>query len=199
MTAVPMKRLTAALARLPGIGRRTAERIAVKLGRDQTGLVPELIKALDEVQETVCACSKCGNLTLKTSNPCEYCTDPKRDSHVLCVVENASDIISIEESGSFRGRYHTLQGKLSPMSGEGVRDVAAQWLIQRIKEEGVEEVLLALNSDTESDATAAYLQHMIEPTGIKVTRLALGMPAGSAIAYSDPVTLSRAIQGRVAV
>ncbi len=195
-TSDPLARLAGLLARLPGVGKRTAERMALKLARDPGTLIKDLAAALREVDEHFTACSRCGNITSRTQDPCALCTDSRRDGHLLCVVEDPSDIPAMEQAGIYRGRYHALMGKLSPMKREGLRELRAEQLLERIRAEGVEEVILALNSDVESDATASYLAHVLEGAGVRVSRLAFGLPAGSAIAYSDPVTLARALQGR---
>ena len=192
----PLDKLTSLLGRLPGVGRRSAERMALKLARDSRGLVRDLIGALQDVDTKVCTCSLCGGITLKEEDPCSLCRDPKRDSHVICVVEDPGDILLMERTAGFRGRYHALMGKISPMKGEGLQDLRVESLLKRIDREGVEEVILALNSDVESDATSAFLQHALSTRKVKVSRLAFGIPAGSAIAYSDSVTLSRALQNR---
>ena len=192
----PLDKLTSALGRLPGVGRRSAERMALKLARDSRGLVRDLIAALQEVDAKVCACTRCGGITLKAEDPCSLCRDPRRDSRVICVVEDPGDILLMERTGEFRGRYHALMGRISPMKGEGLQDLRVEALLKRIDEEKVEEVILALNSDVESDATSAFLQHSLATRKVKVSRLAFGIPAGSEIAYSDPVTLSRALQNR---
>jgi recombination protein RecR len=192
----PLDKLTTLLGRLPGVGRRSAERMALKLARDSRGLVRDLIGALQEVDAKVCACSLCGGITLKAQDPCSFCQDPKRDSHVICVVEDPGDILLMERTAQFRGRYHALMGKISPMKGEGLQDLRVESLLKRIDQEKVEEVILALNSDVESDATSAFLQHALSTRKVRVSRLAFGIPAGSEIAYSDPVTLSRAVQNR---
>jgi len=170
--------------------------MALKLARDSRGLVRDLILALEDLDAKVCACSLCGGITLKTEDPCSLCRDARRDNRVICVVEDPGDILLIERTGHFRGRYHALMGKLSPMKGEGVQDLRVESLLKRIDGEGVEEVILALNSDVESDATSSFLQHALSTRKVKVSRLAFGIPAGSAIAYSDSVTLSRALQNR---
>lgn len=193
----PLERLVGVLARLPGVGRRTAERIALRLVRDRArGLGRELGAVLQEVESRIRLCSRCGNLTEVEADPCRLCTDPRRDGRVVCVVEDPADVIHIERAGGFRGRYHVLMGRISPMRGEGTRHVRADVLVQRIAAEGIEEVVLALNTDVESDATANYLREMLAPTGARLTRIAHGLPAGSGIVYSDPLTLQRALEGR---
>lgn len=192
----PLSQLTEALAKLPGIGRRTAERLAVHLARNPSGSARGLSEALTEAQAKLGACKLCGSVTAREENPCRLCSDPRRDDAILCVVEDASDIALIERSGEYHGRYFALMGKISPMRGEGLGDLRLPALLERAAT--AREVLLALNSDVESEATASYLRHVISKKlpALKISRLALGIPAGSAIAFSDPVTLGRAIRGR---
>ncbi len=192
----PMNQLVSHLARLPGVGRRSAERMAFRVAMDQKGLARDLIQALTAVDEQVVCCSVCGNLTLKSHDPCEICTDQRRERHVLCVVEDPSGIQQIEAAGAYRGLYHCVMGKLSPMQGQDVSPEQVQKLIQRVRSESIKEVILAFDSDVESDATASYLHEVLSADGVSVSRLAFGIPAGSGIAYSDPVTLARALHGR---
>lgn len=194
----PLEQLVHVLGRLPGIGRRSAERLAAHLVRRPTGVSKELSLALAAVQDQLTACSLCGSITEKNKNPCLLCTDSRRDEALLCIVEDPADIPLIERSGEYRGRYFSLMGKLSPMRGEGLGELRLPVLLERIESGSINEILLALNSDVESEATASYLRHLIRKTApeIQITRLALGIPAGSAIAFSDPVTLGRAIRGR---
>jgi len=159
-------------------------------------LSQSLASALKDAGERVKACSRCGTLTASGKDPCRLCSDPNRDSKILCVVEDPNDIVLIERSGAFQGRYHSLMGRISPMKGSGPRDLRIQDLLSRVKNDGVEEVLLALNTDVESEATASYLTELFRDSPVNVTRLAYGIPAGSGIMYSDPVTLERAIKGR---
>lgn len=184
------------LARLPGVGRRTAERMAYKLLLRNHGLLKELREALDRADRELTLCSRCGNLTTRGEDPCRICKDSRRDPAFLCVVEGAPDIQILEQAGAFTGQYHCLGGKISPQAQETVTRAALDRLLQRIREDGVKEVLLALNTDVESDATAAMLAEVIAPTGVNVSRLAFGIPAGSGLAYSDPETLGRAVTGR---
>lgn len=188
-------RLAQALGRLPGVGKRSAERMALRLARDN-GLAGDVASALKDVSAAVAVCTRCGSLTARGDDPCTLCRDPRRDGKTLCVVEDPSDILLIERAGGFRGRYHALMGKISPARGEGIENPRIESLLRRVGAEGIEEVILALNSDVESDATASYLAHALEARKVRVSRLAFGIPAGSELAYSDPVTLSRAIQGR---
>ncbi len=193
---IPLDNLVAALSRLPGIGRRTAERMAMALVQDQKGLMRILANALLDADETISSCERCGSITLAEKNPCELCTRPRRDADILCVVESPGDIIKIEESGGFQGRYHALMGRLSPMHGIGAADLRVDRLLQRIAHERIVEVVIALGTDVESDATASYLKEVLSTRDVKVSRIAFGLPAGSAIEYSDSATLSRAIKGR---
>ena len=193
---IPLDNLVAALNRLPGIGRRTAERMAMALVQDQKGLVRILANALLEVEEKIVCCERCGSITLSRSNPCNLCLQPRRDVHLLCIVESPADILKIESSGGFQGRYHVLMGKLSPMHGMGVEDLRVDALLNRLDNEPFEEVVIALGTDVESDATASYLKELLATRNILVSRIAFGLPAGSAIEYSDSITLSKALSGR---
>ena len=191
-----MDRLISCLGRLPGVGRRSSERIALKLVLDRSGLLKELISALEEAGKNLCCCSKCGSITLAENDPCGLCSDSRRDGSLLCVVEDPGDILMMEKSGGYRGRYHSLMGKISPMEGSGPRDLRIESLLSRIKDEKFKEVILALNTDVEGDATASYLLDLLKAKNVRVSRLAFGLPAGSGIGYSDPVTLARAMEGR---
>jgi len=193
---IPLDNLVAALSRLPGIGRRTAERMAMMLVQDQKGLMRILANALLEADDAINCCERCGSVTLATMNPCDLCTKPRRDAQILCVVESPGDIMKIEESGGFQGRYHALMGKLSPMHGTGVADLRVDKLLQRVTEEGVSEIIIALGTDVESDATSSYLNEILAARDISVSRIAFGLPTGSAIEYSDASTLAHAISGR---
>ena len=192
----PLHQLAEALAKLPGIGRRTAERLAVHLARNPAGAARDLAAALVEARERLVACKLCGSVTAREENPCRLCADARRDDAILCVVEDPADIALIERSGEYHGRYFALMGKISPLRGEGIGDLRLPALLARAA--AAQEVLLALNCDVESEATASYLRHVFSQKlpKVKVSRLALGIPAGSAIAFSDPVTLGRAIRGR---
>lgn len=192
----PLERLIQAFARLPGVGRRSAERMAMRLARDTSGLRDELIAALQAVSEQLTICQLCGAVTDREHNPCALCTDTRRERDILCVVEDPSDIAVLERAHAFRGRYFALMNKLSPMQGTGVPEDRIRLLRQRIAAEGIREVILALGTDTESDATVAFLRQVLAPTGVKLSRIAFGLPAGSEIAYADPVTLARALEGR---
>jgi len=191
--------LIRALAKLPGLGRRSAERAALALLRRPELLLDTLVAALQEARVSVCCCSVCGGFTSKGHEPCGLCTDVTRDDAVLCVVEEPSDIFSIERSGGFSGRYHALMGKLSPAKQTGPSDLRLQALSERVARGAVKEVLLALSTDMEGDTTAGYIGEMLKPYGVRVTRLAFGLPADSGVGYSDPLTLKRAISGRMEV
>ena len=191
-----LDKLTRALSKLPGVGRRSAERMAMKLAADPEGLIMPLMAALEETRQTVAFCSRCGAMTESDRDPCRLCTDPARDGSSVCVVEDPSDIVALESTGAYTGRYHALMGKLSPMRGEGPNDIRIRALVRRIKEEGIKEVLLALNTDVESEATAGLIGDILKSRGIRTTRLAYGIPAGSGIRYADTIPLDRAIRGR---
>ena len=192
----PLEKLASLFRKLPGVGRRSAERMVHALARDRNGLIRELIAALRDAEAQVTSCSRCGNVTLRSEDPCSLCKDPRRDDRVLCVVEDPADILILERAGVFRGRYVSLGAHLSPARGEGVQDAGLEAMLARVAKDGIVEVILALNADVESDATAAFIHDALASRGVRVTRLARGIPAGSGIAYADHVTLARAIEGR---
>lgn len=194
----PIRELEQALAKLPGFGRRSAFRAALALVRERVRLADPLAAALAAARESVTCCSRCGAFTLIGENPCRMCTDETREKSVVCVVEEPSDIISIESSGAFRGRYHSLGGKLSALKNASSVKIRIDELKFRVESEGFDEVLLALSTDMEGDATAGYVTEVLRPGGVKITRLAFGLPADSGVAYSDPLTLKRAISNRIA-
>ena len=193
----PIAELEKCLSRLPGFGRRSAARAALALVREPGRLLEPLEAALRDAQANVRCCSKCGAFTIVGRDPCDFCTDATRDANILCVVEEAADIVPIEASGAFRGRYHALGGKLSPARRMGPEKLRFGELVERVKSENVSEVLLAVSTDMEGDATAGYVAELLRETGVKVTRLAFGLPADSGIAYSDALTLRRAINNRI--
>ena len=184
------------LSKLPGLGRRSAERAALALVRKQEALLDPLAAALQEAREMVSCCPVCGGFTSKDAVPCRLCTDGLRDATLLCVVEEPSDIVQIERSGGFNGRYHALMGKLSPARQTGVSELRLHALVERLRDGQVREILLALSTDMEGDLTAGYICEMLKPLGLRVTRLAFGLPADSGVGYSDSLTLKRAIKGR---
>lgn len=190
----PILELIAALNKLPGIGPRSAERLALHLVQAEPGAARHLADTLVRARERIRLCPVCGALTEQT--PCGVCADPRRDSAVVCVVERAVDILTIEKSGSFRGRFHVLGGRISPLNAVGPEDLRIAELEHRLTAGPVQEVILALGSDVESDATCFYLARRLAPRGVKVTRLAQGLPAGSGLEYADELTLSRALEGR---
>lgn len=193
----PIEELERCLARLPGFGRRSAARAALALVRERARLMEPLQSSLRAAHDTVCCCSRCGAFTTVDRDPCDVCTDATRDGGVVCVVEEPADIVTVESSGAFRGRYHALGGKLSPARKMGPERLRLAELADRVVREGFGEVLLALSTDMEGDATAGYVAEYLKGTGVKITRLAFGLPADSGIAYSDPLTLKRAIIHRI--
>lgn len=182
-------------ARLPGIGRKTALRLTYHLLKRPPEEVRRLARVLEGVAERVRACSRCGNLT--DADPCPLCVNPRRDGAVICVVEEASDIPAIERTGEYRGLYHVLGGRLSPLEGVGPGELNIASLIARLGDGGaVREVILATNPSVEGEATALYLRKLIRPTGVRVTRLARGLPVGGDLEYADGVTIAEALAGR---
>ena len=196
MSLQSLDNLVYALSRLPGFGKRSSERAALALVRRPETLLDTLAQALQDARENVCLCSKCGAFTSHDEDPCALCTRSDRDDGLLCVVEDPADIHTLEASGAFRGRYHALMGKLAPGRQTGVGELRIAALVQRVKSEGVREILLALSTDLEGDATASYIADQLKGSGVTVTRLAFGLPCGSGIAYTDPLTLRRAVAGR---
>ena len=186
--------LISALSRLPGIGPRSAERLALHIVQTQEGEVRNLAQSLLNARERVHLCSNCGALT--EVSPCRICSDERRDASLICVVERPVDIINIEKSGTFRGKYHVLGGKISPLNGVQPEDLKIAALEKRLGKEPIHEVLIALGTDVEGDATTFYLAKRLAREGIKVTRIAHGLPAGTGLEFADELTLSRAIEGR---
>jgi len=194
-----LDRLKVLLGRLPGVGRRSAERMAAAIARNRDGYLQELAATIEQVGRDITSCTWCGSMTTHVANPCRLCTDSRRDDNLLCVVEDPVDIDLIERSGIYRGRYHALMGKLSPVRGETAGMLRTQQLVQRIQEGRFTEIIMALNSDVESDATAHFIHEKIARPSLKITRLARGIPAGSGLAYADPVTLEAALKYRTEV
>ncbi len=196
MTAYPkpIDHLIEALTRLPGIGKKTASRLAFHVLRSSSSEAQELARAILDVKEKIRLCSTCFNLT--DEDPCRICRDERRASETLCVVEGPNDLIAIENTGVFEGRYHVLHGTISPLEGIGPDHLKMKELLERLRKEKISEVILASNPTVEGGATALYLIDLIKPLGIKVTRIAYGIPMGSEIEYSDGMTLSKALEGR---
>jgi recombination protein RecR len=190
----PITALIGALTRLPGIGPRSAERIALHLVQAEADQSKTLAAAVLKARETIHFCTTCGALTERS--PCALCDDPRRDGSLLCVVERAVDVLSIEKSRSFRGRFHVLGGKISPLDGVEPDDLRIPQLEARLKTEPIREVIIALGTDVEGDATSNYLARRLVRSGLKVTRIAHGLPAGTGLEYADELTLSRALEGR---
>lgn len=194
MFAPPVQDLIDELAKLPGIGRKTAQRLAFHLLKIDAAAAKKLASSIVVMKDTVRFCPKCFNFA--AGDLCEYCSDPRRDDAIVCVVEEAPDIVSIEKTGEFRGRYHVLGGAISPIDGIGPDDLHLQELLTRISSDGVREVIVATNPNVEGEATAMYLARLLVPVGVKVTRIASGLPVGGDLEYADEVTLGRALQGR---
>ncbi|MCD6382297.1 MAG: recombination protein RecR [Candidatus Hydrothermae bacterium] len=185
--------LLEALKKLPGVGQRSAERIAFYLLRERSQL-EELRKALEEARENLTFCSICHVIT--DEDPCPICRDPKRDSSLLCVVERPQDVFLLEKMGFFHGRYHVLGGVISPLDNVAPEDLFISDLLERIERDGIKEVILALSPTVEGDTTAYYIADLLKPKGIKVTRIARGLPTGSDLSLSDVTTLKEALLGR---
>ena len=189
----PISTLSEALCRLPGIGPRSAERLALHLVQSPADDVRRLAQTLVQAREKVRLCSICGSLT--EADPCAICQDPRRDASMLCVVERPLDVFALEKAGSFRGHYHVLGGRISPLNGVEPEDLRLAELESRLGR-GVTEVVVALSTDVEGDATSFYLAKRLAGKGAKISRLAHGLPAGSGLEFADEVTLSRALEGR---
>ncbi len=194
MFAGPVQDLVDELARLPGIGPKTAQRLAFYLLKVEHADAERLAKAITAMKESVRFCEKCFNFS--TAELCEYCADPRRDTAVVCVVEEAPDIVSIERTGEFRGIYHVLGGAISPIDGIGPDNLHIRELLVRVNEDGIKEVIVATNPNVEGEATAMYLARLIVPLDVRVTRIASGLPVGGDLEYADEVTLGRALEGR---
>jgi recombination protein RecR len=186
--------LIAELSRLPGIGRKTAQRLTFHLLQQPAERVVALARALTEVTERVRPCAECGNLS--ESDRCEICGDPRRDPAVLCVVEDASSVGVLDRATGFRGRYHVLGGRLSPLEGVGPEALRLDALVRRVREQGILEVILATNPSMEGEVTATYVQQLLAALPVRVTRLARGLPMGGDLEYVDGVTLAHALSAR---
>ncbi|MFV0306118.1 MAG: recombination mediator RecR [Desertimonas sp.] len=190
----PVQALIDELGRLPGIGPKSAQRIAFHLLKLPGDDVARLSRAIDEAKAKVRFCTRCFNVT--DSELCSFCTDERRDSRLVCVVEESRDIVSVERTGEFHGRYHVLLGAMSPLEGIGPEQLKIRELLARIEPEGIEEVIICTNPNTEGEVTAMYLARLLRPLGLRVTRLASGLPVGGDLEYADELTLGRALEGR---
>ena len=196
MAALPesITALIAALRQLPGIGPRSAERVALHLVQTETGAVKQLAEAILQARERIRFCDVCGALTEKS--PCAICEDSRRDAALVCVVERAVDILSIEKPATFRGKFHVLGGKISPLDGVEPEDLRIAELEKRLTQEPIKEIIIALGTDVEGDATSYYLAKRLARKGLKISRIAYGLPAGSGLEFADELTLNRALEGR---
>ncbi|MDT3698557.1 MAG: recombination mediator RecR [Thermincola sp.] len=192
--AEPVARLIDELGKLPGIGPKTAQRLAFHLLNNDIGEARDLARAIIEAKEKIRYCSVCSNLT--DTDPCQTCRDDTRNRSVICVVEEPRDVVAIERTREYRGLYHVLQGAISPMEGIGPDKLKIKELLARLQDNQVKEIIAATNPNIEGEATAMYLARLIKPLGIKVTRIAHGLPVGGDLEYADEVTLSKAFEGR---
>jgi recombination protein RecR len=192
--AGPVQELIDELGKLPGIGPKSAQRIAFHLLKLPAEDANRLARAIREVKERISFCRRCFNIA--EGEYCGLCTDERRDPAVVCVVEEPPDIVAVEKTGEYRGRYHVLQGAISPIEGVGPEQLRVRELLTRLETEGVTEVILCTNPNLEGEATAMYLARLLRPLGVKVTRLASGLPVGGDLEYADELTLGRALEGR---
>ncbi|MDH7516065.1 MAG: recombination mediator RecR [Bacteroidota bacterium] len=195
-TSPSLDALVARFSRLPGIGRKTAQRLALHILKLGTEEVRAMAQALLDVKENVRECSICRNIT--EEDPCAICTSPKRERRLICVVEESTDVLAIERTNEYKGLYHVLGGRLSPLEGVGPDDLHIQSLLDRAAQ-GVEEIILAMNPNVEGEATTLYLARLLKPLGLRVTRIARGLPVGTDLEYADNDTISRALEGRIAL
>lgn len=190
----PLARLVAELEKLPGIGPRTAERLAFHILRETRDEAEALVGAIREVKERVRPCGRCFHVS--EADPCEICADPSRDPSIVCVVEQSRDLWAIEKSGAYRGHYHVLLGRIAPLEGVGAGDLTVDPLVRRVKAGGVKEVILATNPNMEGDGTALHLAKVLAPLGARLTRIARGVPTGASIEFAGRAILADAIRGR---
>jgi recombination protein RecR len=190
----PVQNLIAQLARLPGIGKRSAERIALHLLNTNGDTNRQLAQSILDAKAKIRNCSRCGSYTER--DPCEICSSPRRDQSSICVVEGPNDVLTLERAGVHKGVYHALMGRISPLNGVGPEQLRIAPLLERVRDDKPAEVILALGADVESEATASYLIDQLKSLGVPVSRIALGLPAGSALETADEVTLARALEGR---
>ena len=192
--AAPIERLISELSKLPGVGRKTAQRFALHLLKVDPADAASLAAALSELRDRMRLCENCFNLA--DGPRCPICSDPRRDVTLVCVVEDAANVIAIEKANAFQGVYHVLGGALSPLKDIGPDDLRVGELIERVRRDGIREVILATNSNVEGEATAVYLARLLKPAGVAVSRLAQGIPAGADLEFTDELTLQRALEGR---
>lgn len=192
--AEPIEKLIDEFRRLPGIGPKSAQRLAYSVLRRSREDAERLSRAILEVKEKICYCSRCNNFS--DSDPCHYCSNPARSNEIICVVEEPNDILAVEKTREYHGQYHVLHGVLSPMNGVGPEDLRINNLLERLREGQVREIILATNPNIEGEATAIYLAKLLKPIGIKVSRIALGLPVGSDLEFADEVTMSKALEHR---
>ena len=189
-----MQTLIDELGRLPGVGPKSAQRIAFYLLKVDALDAKRLARAIEDAKDRVTWCKRCFNIS--EGELCAFCLDERRDNHMVCVVEEPRDIVAVERTGEYRGRYHVLQGAISPIEGVGPEQLRIKELLGRIQEDGVDEIILATNPNIEGEATAMYLARLLKPLGMLVTRIASGLPVGGDLEYADEVTLGRAFEGR---
>jgi recombination protein RecR len=194
---IPLERLIEQFTRLPGIGQKSATRVALYVLKSERKLAEDLAKSLVDVKEKIKACSICFNFT--DEDPCPICRNENRANGIICVVEGPGDQLAIEESGHFKGRYHVLQGVLSPLDGIGPEDLKIRELLNRIEKEDVKEIILATNPTAEGEATASFLVNLLTDKGLRITRIALGVPMGGDLKYMDAMTLKHAFKSRIPV
>jgi recombination protein RecR len=190
----PLSELIEQLRKLPGIGAKGAQRLAFHILKNPREDAERLCDAIRSVKERVTYCSTCNNIT--DTDPCVYCSNPSRDQRVICVVEEAQNVSVVEKTGGFKGTYHVLMGVLSPLHGVGPDDLKIKGLLGRVNDGRVDEVILATSPTVEGEATALYLARLLKPLGVRVTRIAMGIPVGSDIEYADEITMTRAMEGR---
>jgi recombination protein RecR len=190
----PLARLVEQLQKLPGIGAKGAQRLAFHILKNPRDEAERLCDAIRDVKERVTYCSTCNNIT--DQDPCVFCTSPSREQRLICVVEEPQNVSVIEKTREFRGVYHVLMGVLSPLHGVGPDDLKIKGLLARVADGGADEVILATNPTVEGEATALYLARLLKPLGVRVTRIAMGIPVGSDLEYADEVTMTRAMEGR---
>lgn len=194
MYALPIAKLIEEFEKMPGIGKRTAERLAYHVLRLSDKEVSELAGAIVDAKKKITFCPVCQSLTDRV--PCDICSSGKRDKGLICVVENPKDVLAMEKTREYKGLYHVLHGAISPMDGIGPNDIKIKELLERIQQGGVTEVIMATNPNIEGEATAMYVSKLLKPLGVKVTRIAHGIPVGGDLEYADEVTLTRALEGR---